>query len=76
MLRRVVEARTKKRGRFSFSDSALRHSRRRWSRACCSGVRSSGPKNEGKDERKNVGKKEKKEYESEREVTMGKKEEM
>src|SRR5216684_106949 len=39
MLRRVVEARTKKRGRFSLSDSALRHSRRRWSRACCSGVR-------------------------------------
>ena len=39
MLRRVVEARTKKSGRFSFSDSALRHSRRRWSRACCSGVK-------------------------------------
>src|ERR1700733_14827841 len=39
MLRRVVEASTKKRGRLSFSDSALRHSRRRWSRACCSGVR-------------------------------------
>jgi len=39
MLRRVVEARTKKRGRFSFSDSALRHSRRRWSRACCSELR-------------------------------------
>src|SRR5271168_3186552 len=41
MLRRVVEARTKKSGRLSFSDSALRHSRRRWSRACCSGVRDS-----------------------------------
>src|ERR1700748_2987468 len=42
MLRRVVEARTKKSGRLSFSDSALRHARRRWSRACCSGVRVSG----------------------------------
>src|SRR6267154_2418121 len=42
MLRRVVEARTKKRGRLSFSDSALRHSRRRRSRACCSGVRGAG----------------------------------
>jgi len=41
MLRRVVEARTKKRGRLSFSDWVLRYSRRRWSRACCSGVRSS-----------------------------------
>src|SRR6202021_1176217 len=39
MLRSVAEARTKKRGTFSFSDSALRQSRRRWSRACCSGVR-------------------------------------
>src|SRR5882757_8423909 len=42
MLRRVVEARTKKRGRFNLSDSDLRHLRRRWSRACCSGVRVSG----------------------------------
>src|SRR5216683_3778387 len=41
MLRRVEEPRTKNWGRPSFSDSALRHSRRRWSRACWSGVRAS-----------------------------------
>ena len=41
MLRSVVEARTKKRGRSSLSDSAFRQSRRRWSSCCCSGVRES-----------------------------------
>jgi len=39
IFRRVVEARTKKRGRLSLSDSVWRHSRRRWSRACWAGVR-------------------------------------